>query len=51
LESPGLSAAFERGIAAGLTMVTTDQDIEAEAAKFGLGIINQDEYNAGTLNG
>lgn len=51
LESPGLSAAFQRGLGAGVTMVITDQGIEAEAAKFGLGIINQDEYHAGTLNG
>jgi len=51
LESQGLAPAFQRGIAAGVTMVIVDQGIEAEAAKFGLGIINQDEYNAGTLNG
>jgi simple sugar transport system substrate-binding protein len=51
LESPGLVAPFERGIAEGVTMVIVDQGIEEEAARLGLGIINQDEYNAGTLNG
>jgi simple sugar transport system substrate-binding protein len=51
LESPGLVASFQRGIDQGVTMVIVDQGIEEEAAKLGLGIINQDEYNAGILNG
>jgi simple sugar transport system substrate-binding protein len=51
LESPGLVDAFKRGIAQGITMVITDQGIEDEAKKLGLGIINQDEYNAGIING
>jgi ABC-type sugar transport system substrate-binding protein len=51
IESPGLVPAFDRGIKQGVTMVVVDQGIEAEAAKFGLGIINQDEFNAGIING
>ncbi len=51
LESEGLVAAFQRGIDQGITMVIVDQGIEDQAKKFGLGIVNQDEYNAGILNG
>lgn len=51
VESSGLVASFERGLAEGVTMVIVDQGIEKEAAKLGLGIINQDEYNAGLING
>jgi ribose transport system substrate-binding protein len=51
LESAGLTAAFQRATSQGITMVITDQGIEDEAAKLGLGIVNQDEFNAGTING
>lgn len=51
LESKGLVPAFQHGMSQGVTMVIVDQGIEAEAAKLGLGIINQDEYNAGIING
>ncbi len=51
LESPGLVTAFQEGLSQGITMVIVDQGIEAEAQKLGLGIINQDEYNAGLING
>ena len=43
LESEGLVASFERGAEAGITMVITDQGIEAEAQSLGLHIIGQDE--------
>ena len=51
LESAGLVTAFQHGIKEGVTMVIVDQGIEDEAKKLGLGIINQDEYNAGIING
>jgi ABC-type sugar transport system substrate-binding protein len=51
LESAGLVVAFQHGISQGVTMVIVDQGIEDEARKLGLGIINQDEYNAGLING
>ncbi len=51
LESAGLVTAFQHGISQGVTMVIVDQGIEDEAKKLGLGIINQDEYNAGLING
>lgn len=51
LESPGLVDAFKRGLDQGITMVIVDQGIEDEAAKLGLGIVNQDEYAAGIING
>jgi ABC-type sugar transport system substrate-binding protein len=51
LESPALSAAFQRGIDAGITMVIADQGMEDEAKKFGLGIIGEDGFNAGIING
>lgn len=51
LESPGLADAFKRGIDNGMTMVIVDQGIEDQAKKLGLGIINQDEFNAGIING
>jgi ABC-type sugar transport system substrate-binding protein len=51
LESPALSAAFQRGIDAGVTMVIADQGIEEEAKNFGLGIIGEDGFNAGVING
>jgi simple sugar transport system substrate-binding protein len=51
LESAGLVSAFQHGISQGVTMVIVDQGIEDEAKKLNLGIINQDEYNAGLING
>jgi ABC-type sugar transport system substrate-binding protein len=51
LESPALSAAFERGLDAGIVMVIADQGIESEAKNFGLGIIGEDGFNAGIING
>jgi ABC-type sugar transport system substrate-binding protein len=51
LESPGLAPAFERGLDSGVTMVIVDQGVESEASRLGLGIINQDEFHAGILNG
>ncbi len=51
LESPALSAAFQRGIDAGIVMVIADQGIEDEAKNFGLGIIGEDEFKAGIING
>jgi ribose transport system substrate-binding protein len=42
---------FERGIDQGIAMIITDQGIEEEAAALGLNIINQDEFNAGVING
>jgi len=51
LESPGLVPAFERGIAQGITMVIINQGREDDAKKLGLGIIGQNEYVAGVVNG
>jgi ABC-type sugar transport system substrate-binding protein len=51
IESPALSAAFQRGIDAGVTMVIADQGMEDEAKNFGLGIIGEDGFNAGLING
>jgi ABC-type sugar transport system substrate-binding protein len=51
LESAGLVTAFQHGINQGVIMVIVDQGIEDEARKLKLGIINQDEYNAGLING
>jgi ABC-type sugar transport system substrate-binding protein len=51
LESPALSSAFQRGIDAGVTMVIADQGMEEEAKNFGLGIIGEDGFNAGIING
>jgi len=51
LESPGLLPAFERGIAEGVTMVIINQGREEEAKKLHLGIIGQDEYDSGIVNG
>jgi ABC-type sugar transport system substrate-binding protein len=51
LESPALSEAFQRGLDAGVTMVIADQGMEAEARRFGLGIIGEDGFNAGLING
>ena len=45
--SPPSSAAWPQGI----TMVIIDQGIEEEADELGLDIIDQDEFNAGILNG
>ena len=51
LESVGLVQPFERGLDQGITMMITDQGIQEEADALGLHIINQDEFNAGILNG
>src|SRR5262249_40911796 len=51
LESAGLVVAFQHGVSQGVTMVIVDQGIEDEAKKLGLAIVNQDEYNAGLING
>jgi ABC-type sugar transport system substrate-binding protein len=51
LESPALAIAFREGLRQGITMVIVDQGIETEAKKLGLGIINEDGYNAGLVNG
>jgi len=51
LESVGLTPVFQAGLAAGITMVITDQGVEEEAKKLGLNIINQDEFAAGVING
>ncbi|MCC7449209.1 MAG: substrate-binding domain-containing protein [Anaerolineae bacterium] len=51
LENVGLVPVFKKAMAAGITMVITDQGIEEEAAKLKLNIINQDEYVNGLING
>ena len=51
LESPGLLPAFERGIAEGITMVIINQGRPEEAKQLGLGIIGQNEFEAGIVNG
>jgi ABC-type sugar transport system substrate-binding protein len=51
LESPGLLPAFERGIAAGVTMVIVNQGRVEERKKLGLNYIGQSEFNAGIVNG
>jgi ABC-type sugar transport system substrate-binding protein len=51
LESVGLVPAFERALAAGITMVIFDQGIDEEAARLGVPVINQDELAAGIING
>src|ERR1700741_3877325 len=51
LESPGLLPAFERGIAEGITMVIINQGREDDAKKLGLGVIGQNKYVAGIVNG
>lgn len=51
LESEGLVGSFQSGLDAGIAMIINDQGIEAEAKALGLGIINQDEFNAGIING
>jgi ribose transport system substrate-binding protein len=51
LESVGLVEPFQRGLNQGITMVITDQGIQEEADGLGLHIINQDEFNAGIING
>jgi ABC-type sugar transport system substrate-binding protein len=51
LESQGLVSAFQKAQAAGITMVIFDQGIDAEAAKLGVAVINQDEMAAGVING
>src|SRR5439155_14523782 len=51
LESQGLVPAFQKAQSAGITMVIFDQGIEAEAAKLGVAIVNQDEFAAGIING
>jgi len=51
LESVGLIPAFQKAQAAGITMIIFDQGIDAEAAKLGVPVINQDEFAAGMING
>jgi ABC-type sugar transport system substrate-binding protein len=51
LESVGLVPAFQKAQAAGITMVIFDQGIDAEAAKLGVPVVNQDEFVAGVING
>ncbi|MBV8566241.1 MAG: substrate-binding domain-containing protein [Methylobacteriaceae bacterium] len=51
LESPALIAAFQRGIDAGVTMQIADQGIDEEAKNLGIGIIGEDGFNAGIING
>jgi simple sugar transport system substrate-binding protein len=51
LESPGLLPAFERGIAAGVTMVIVNQGRVEERKQLGLNYIGQSEFNAGIVNG
>ena len=51
LESVGLVQPFERGLDQGIAMIITDQGIQEEADALGLHIINQDEFNAGIING
>ena len=51
LESVGLVPAFQKAQAAGITMVIFDQGIDAEAAKLGVPVINQDELATGVLHG
>ena len=51
LESAGLVQPFERGLDQGIAMIITDQGIQEEADALGLHIINQDEFNAGIING
>jgi ribose transport system substrate-binding protein len=51
LESVGLVQPFERGLDQGIAMIITDQGIQEEADALGLHVINQDEFNAGIING
>jgi simple sugar transport system substrate-binding protein len=51
LESVGLVPAFQKAQAAGIAMAIFDQGIDAEAAKLGVPVVNQDEFVAGTING
>src|SRR5258708_2453645 len=51
LESVGMVSGFKKALAAGITMVIWDQGIADEANKLGLSIINQNEFNAGVLQG
>src|SRR5579863_3109264 len=51
LESVGLVPAFQKAQAAGITMVIFDQGIDAEAAKLGVAVVNQDELATGILHG
>src|SRR5262249_40770392 len=51
LESVGLVPAFQKAQAAGITMVIFDQGIDAEAAKLGVPVVNQDEFVSGVING
>jgi ABC-type sugar transport system substrate-binding protein len=51
LESVGLVPAFQKAQAAGITMVIFDQGIDAEAAKLGVPVVNQDELATGVIHG
>jgi ABC-type sugar transport system substrate-binding protein len=51
LESVGLVPAFQKAQASGITMVIFDQGIDAEAAKLGVPVVNQDEFASGVING
>jgi ABC-type sugar transport system substrate-binding protein len=51
LESVGLVPAFQKAQAAGITMVIFDQGIDAEAAKLGVPVVNQDELATGVAQG
>jgi ABC-type sugar transport system substrate-binding protein len=51
LESRGMVSGFKRALDAGITMVIIDQAVAEEAAKLGLGVISQDPFSMGRLNG
>lgn len=51
LESQGMISGFQRALDAGITMIVIDQALNEEAAKLGLGVISQDPFALGSLNG
>jgi len=51
LESRGMVSGFKRAMDAGIAIIIIDQAVAEDAAKLGLGAINQDPLAMGTING